>query len=329
MEQVKNHAPANDAEQQQNLIARGIVLMERGTLYLCPTPIGNLEDITLRALRILKEVDFIAAEDTRITRKLLNHYNIKTPLVSYHEHNKQKKGPEIISMLQQGKSIALVTDAGTPGISDPGEDLVRMAVDVGISVVPLPGAAAAICALVASGLSTERFVFEGFLPRKKKERAERLRELAAESRTMVLYEAPHRLIKALEDLRQALGDRNIVVAREMTKIHEEFFRGTVKQALEKFTQIPPRGELVLVMEGKKPCEKAKSAVLLAGEAPHPEEKQKQSPAGAEHDMDDVKRSLKERFEYYASMGYSRNESLRNAADEAGISRNEAYDILFR
>lgn len=300
--------------------------MEKGTLYLCPTPIGNLEDITLRALRVLKEADIIAAEDTRVTRKLLNHYDIKASLVSYHEHNKRDKGPEIISMLQEGKSIALVTDAGTPGISDPGEDLVRLAVETGIAVVPLPGAAAAVCALTASGLSTERFVFEGFLPRKKKERTQRLRELSEEIRTIVLYEAPHRLTKALEELGLALGDRSIVIAREMTKIHEEFFRGTIPDAAAHFTSTPPRGELVLVIEGKKPGEKAKTAALPAGEAAH---RQNQSPAGAGLDADDIKRTLKDRFDYFISMGYSRSESLKNAAAEAGISRNEAYDMLFR
>jgi len=303
--------------------------MENGTLYLCPTPIGNLEDITLRALRILKEVDLIAAEDTRVTRKLLNHYDIKIPLVSYHEHNKREKGPEIISMLQQGKNIALVTDAGTPGISDPGEDLVRLAVEAGIAVVPLPGPAAAICALTASGLPCERFVFEGFLPRKKKERTERLRELSGETRTIVLYEAPHRLTKTLEELGQALGNRSIAVAREMTKVHEEFFRGAISGAAARFASTPPRGELVLVIEGKKPGERKKNAAFRTGEPPHPEDPQNQSPAGAGRDRHDIKRSLKDRFEYYTSMGYSRKEALKNAAAEAGISRNEAYDMLFR
>jgi 16S rRNA (cytidine1402-2'-O)-methyltransferase len=303
--------------------------MEKGTLYLCPTPIGNLEDITFRTIRILKEVDLIAAEDTRVTRKLLNHYDIKASLISYHEHNRREKGPEIISMLQEGKSIALVTDAGTPGISDPGEDLVRLAVEAGIAVVPLPGAAAAICALTASGLSCGRFVFEGFLPRKKKERTERLRELSEETRTMVLYEAPHRLTKTLEDLGQALGDRSIAVAREMTKVHEEFFRGAISDAVARFTDTPPRGELVLVIEGRKPSERTKTAAFPADAAPHPENPQNQSPAGAGQDSDNIKRSLKERFEYYTSMGYSRKEALKNAAAEAGISRNEAYDILFR
>jgi len=210
-------------------------LQERyGTLYLCPTPIGNLEDITLRALKILKRVDFIAAEDTRVTVKLLNHYEIKTPLISYHEHNQRQKGPEIIQLLLNGKNVALVTDAGTPGISDPGEDLVKLAVAEEIPVVPLPGAVAAICALVASGLSTERFVFEGFLPRKPKDRNQRLRLIATEPRTIVFYEAPHRILKTLEYLREALGNRKISVAREITKLHEEFFRGTIEQGLSPY-----------------------------------------------------------------------------------------------
>lgn len=300
----------------------------KGILYLCPTPIGNMEDITLRAIRVLKEVDFIAAEDTRVTRKLLNHYEIKTPLISYHEHNKREKGPEIISLLEEGKNIALVTDAGTPGISDPGEDLVKLAVEAGIKVVPLPGAAAAICALVASGLSTERFVFEGFLPRKTRERRERLAEMAAESRTMVVYEAPHRLLKTLEDLRQTLGDRSIAVAREMTKVHEEFFRGTVKQALEQFTQFPPRGELVLVVEGRKDTVKTK-AITSRTDILIPEDPENKSPAGTGLDRNDIKIYLREKLEYYSSMGYSRKEALKKTAAEAGISRNEAYDILFR
>lgn len=302
---------------------------KKGTLYLCPTPIGNLEDITLRAIRVLKEVDFIAAEDTRVTRKLLNHYDIKTPLVSYHEHNKREKGPEIISLLEEGKNIALVTDAGTPGISDPGEDLVRLAVEAGIAVEPLPGAAAAICALVASGISTGRFVFEGFLPRKKKERTERLKELSAETRTIVLYEAPHRLLKTLKDLGQALGDRSIAIAREMTKVHEEFFRGTVTDAVARFTRTPPRGELVMVIEGRKDDVETNTVTFPTDTASHPENPENKSPAGTGLDRKDIKIYLREKLEYYTSMGYSRKEALKKTAAEAGISRNEAYDILFR
>lgn len=291
--------------------------MKKGTLYLCPTPIGNLEDITLRALSILKKVDIIAAEDTRVTLKLLNHYEIKTPLLSYHEHNKREKGPEIILLLQKGKDVALVTDAGTPGLSDPGEDLVKLAVEAGIKVVPLPGAAAAVCALVASGLSTERFVFEGFLPRKTRDRRERLAEMAGESRTMVIYEAPHRLLKTLEDLRQALGNRTIAIAREMTKVHEEFFRGTLEQAVERFTQTPPRGELVLVVEGRKDAAEAKAMTFQNNKCP----------ADAGQGEFDVKMHLKERFKHYTSMGFTRKQALKNAAGELGISRNEAYNLL--
>lgn len=291
--------------------------MKKGTLYLCPTPIGNLEDITLRALGILKKVDIIAAEDTRVTLKLLNHYEIKTPLLSYHEHNKREKGPEIVLLLQEGKDVALVTDAGTPGLSDPGEDLVKLAVEAGIKVVPLPGAAAAVCALVASGLSTERFVFEGFLPRKTRDRRERLAEMAGESRTMVIYEAPHRLLKTLEDLRQALGNRSIAIAREMTKVHEEFFRGTLEQAVERFTQTPPRGELVLVVGGRKDAAKAKAMTFQNNKCP----------ADAGQGEFDVKMHLKEKFRHYTSMGFTRKQALKNAAGELGISRNEAYNLL--
>jgi 16S rRNA (cytidine1402-2'-O)-methyltransferase len=308
-----------------------------GILYLCPTPIGNLEDITLRALKTLKEADYIAAEDTRVTRKLLNHYEIKTPVLSYHEHNKNERGPKIISLLQEGKSVALVTDAGTPGISDPGEDLVRLAVEAGVRVVPLPGPAAAVCALVASGLSTERFAFEGFLPRKTKERKQRLLELADERRTMVLYEAPHRVIKTLNAMREALGNRRIAVAREMTKIHEEFFRGTIDQALERFEKDPPRGEMVLVVEGR-----GFDGMEKGGEGPTkfrdglvkngPEDPARQHGAAsggdvAELDTAGLRSLLELKMEEHAAIGIGRKQALKIAARELGIARNDAYRIL--
>ncbi|GAV22934.1 16S rRNA (cytidine(1402)-2'-O)-methyltransferase [Carboxydothermus pertinax] len=227
-----------------------------GILYLVPTPLGNLKDITLRALETLKEVDFIAAEDTRHTLKLLNHYEIKKPLLSYHEHNRREAGKKILELLAQGKKGALVTDAGTPGISDPGEDIVREALEWGHKVEALPGASALIVALAASGLNTSRFCFEGFLPRKAGEREKVLKELAREQRTLIFYEAPHRLLKTLEDLAKHFGEsRQIVVARELTKIHEEYLRGRVVEILSHFNEIEPKGEFVLVVEGAPPKEK--------------------------------------------------------------------------
>ena len=288
---------------------------KRGTLYLCPTPIGNLEDITFRALKILKQVDFIAAEDTRVTMKLLNHYEIKTPLISYHEHNQKQRGPEIIQLLLKGKNVALVTDAGTPGISDPGEDLVKLAVAEGIAVAPLPGAVAAICALVASGLSTERFVFEGFLPRKPKERKQRLMQLAAEPRTVILYEAPHRLLKSLEYLKETLGNRRITVAREITKLHEEFFRGTIEQAIEKFENTQPRGEIILVIEGlDELLENAKTKIVSQQNTQNPEE---------------IKQKLESIMNDYMAQGMSKKAAMKKAAEELSISRNEAYALLLK
>ncbi|HWI64315.1 MAG TPA: 16S rRNA (cytidine(1402)-2'-O)-methyltransferase [Symbiobacteriaceae bacterium] len=220
-----------------------------GTLYIVGTPIGNLEDITARALRILREVAVIAAEDTRQTRKLLNHFEIPTPAVSYHEHNLRTAGPVLIERLLAGDDVALVTDAGMPAISDPGEDLVRLAVAAGVPVVPIPGPTAFTTALVVSGLPTDTFVFEGFLPNKGKERRAALERLKAETRTWILYEAPHRVVETLEDLRDALGDRPMAAARELTKLHEEVRRGTPAELLAHFEQHAPRGEFVLVIGG--------------------------------------------------------------------------------
>jgi 16S rRNA (cytidine1402-2'-O)-methyltransferase len=220
-----------------------------GTLYIVGTPIGNLEDITHRALRILREVAVIAAEDTRQTRKLLNHFEIPTPAVSYHEHNQRTAGPQLIERLLAGDDVALVTDAGMPAISDPGEDLVRLAVAAGVPVIPVPGPTAFTTALVVSGLSTERFAFEGFLPVKGKERRATLERLKQETRTWILYEAPHRVVETLEDLRDALGDRAMAAARELTKLHEEVVRGTPAELLAHFEQKAPRGEFVLVISG--------------------------------------------------------------------------------
>ena len=277
----------------------------QGILYLCPTPIGNLEDITLRALRILKEVDIVAAEDTRVTIKLLNHYDIKARQMSYHEHNERSKGPEIIEHIKAGKDVAVVTDAGTPGLSDPGADLVRLAVEAGIRVVPLPGAAAAVCALVASGLNTDRFVFEGFLPRRSRERRQVLDQLTSEPRTIILYESPHRVQKTLGELQNLLGNRRIALAREMTKLHEEIFRGTIAEALKAFEANKPRGELVLVIEG---IDTGSDTALPA------------------MDPKTLQALLNEKMKEAMDQGIQKKQAMKRAAEELGISRNEAYKL---
>lgn len=222
---------------------------EYGRLFLCATPIGNLEDMTYRAVRTLKEVAVIAAEDTRHTRKLLSHFDIHTPLVSYHEHNKEQRGPELVARLLNGEDIAAVSDAGMPGISDPGVDLARLAIEQGIPVIPVPGANAALSALVCSGLDTTAFTFLGFLPKTKKKRQEVLSRWAAHSCTMVLYESPHRLLATLAELQAVFGRRRAVAARELTKKFEEFVRGDLQSLAEYFTQQSPRGEFTLVVEG--------------------------------------------------------------------------------
>ncbi|BAY60749.1 uroporphyrin-III C/tetrapyrrole methyltransferase [Calothrix brevissima NIES-22] len=221
-----------------------------GTLYVVGTPIGNLEDITFRAVRILQNVDLIAAEDTRHTGKLLQHFQIQTGQISYHEHNRSSRIPELLEHLTNGKAIALVSDAGMPGISDPGYELVKACVEAGITVVPIPGASAAIAALSASGLPTDRFVFEGFLAAKTQQRREYLESLQTESRTLIFYESPHRLRDTLQDLGESLGsDRQIVLARELTKFYEEFWRGTIAEAISHYSQREPQGEYTLVVAG--------------------------------------------------------------------------------
>ena len=220
-----------------------------GTLYIVATPIGNLEDITLRALRILKEVDLIAAEDTRHTQILLHHFGIRTPLTSYHEHNERTKARQLIGRLKQGESVALVSDAGTPAISDPGFRLIAEAVEAEVSIVPLPGASALTAVLSAGGLPTDRFAFEGFLPAKQKERREKLQALRAETRTLVFYEAPHRLKETLADMQAILGDREIVLGREVSKVHEEFLRGSVSELVHQLGDRKILGELTLVIKG--------------------------------------------------------------------------------
>ncbi len=272
-----------------------------GVLYLCATPIGNLEDVTLRVLRVLREVDLVAAEDTRRTRKLLSHYDIHTPLTSYHEHSGRRKEEQLLERLAGGQSIALVSDAGTPGISDPGEKLVRAALDRGIPVVPLPGPSALLAALVVSGLPAARFAFEGFLPAKGKERQQLLEHLARESRTIVLFEAPHRLRKTLDDLRAHLGNRRACAARELTKKHEEVLRGTLDWLAEHFASRTPQGEFVLVIEGRgeeEPGTGREEWALLAPE---------------EH-----VRLLQER-------GLAPNEAIKKVARLRGIPRRELYN----
>ena len=224
--------------------------METGTLYLCATPIGNLEDISMRTLSILKQVDLIACEDTRHSLKLLNHFEISKPLTSYHEHNKAEKGEVLLQKMKEGTNIALVSDAGTPAISDPGEDLVKKCIESGIKVVPIPGPAALISALIVSGQDTARFTFEGFLPVNRRSRDERLKCLENETRTMIFYEAPHKLVRTLDDMYEVFGDRSITIVKEITKIHESVTKTTLGEAVKHFEQAIPKGEFVLVLAGK-------------------------------------------------------------------------------
>ena len=224
--------------------------MKYGKLYLCATPIGNLEDISIRTLNILKSVDLIACEDTRHSLKMLTHFEISKPLTSYFEHNKTEKGLKIIEKIKEGKNVALITDAGTPAISDPGEDLVRLCAENGVDVVPVPGPAALINALIVSGLPTGRFSFEGFLSVNKKSRADHLDEVKNDTRTLIFYEAPHKLLRTLNDMSKVFGDRKIALVREITKIHEEVKRTTLFEAVKFYTENPPKGEFVLVIEGK-------------------------------------------------------------------------------
>ena len=275
-----------------------------GTLYLCATPIGNLEDMTLRALRVLKEVDLIAAEDTRNSIKLLNHFGIHTPMTSYHEYNKFDKGQQLISQLLEGKDIALVTDAGTPGISDPGEELVRMAHRAGVAVTALPGACAAVNALILSGLPTRRFCFEAFLPADKKERRQILKNLVQETRTVILYEAPHRLLRTLEELLSELGDRSLTVVRELTKKHETVFQTTVSAALDYYAEHEPKGECVLVLAGAD------------GEAIR--ERQQQ---------DWLSMPLEKHMEHYLSQGMPQKEAMKAVAADRGVSKRDIYAQL--
>ena len=275
-----------------------------GKLFLCATPIGNLEDITFRVLRTLKEVDVIAAEDTRNSIKLLNHFEIKTPMTSYHEYNKIEKGRYLVELMRQGQQVALITDAGTPGISDPGEELVAMCHEAGIPVTSLPGPAACITALTISGLSTRRFAFEAFLPSDKKEKAAVLEELKDETRTTILYEAPHRLVRTLEELYQALGERRVTVCRELTKKHETAFLTTLSGALGYYQENDPKGECVIVMEGRSRKEME-------------EEKQQQWET----------MPLEEHMKIYEDQGMSRKEAMKAVAKDRGVSRRDIYQQL--
>ena len=278
----------------------------KGKLYLCATPIGNLEDITFRVLRTLKEADLIAAEDTRNSRKLLNHFEIKTPMTSYHEYNKYEKGRWLVRQMEEGKQVALITDAGTPGISDPGEELVAMCWEAGIEITSLPGPAACITALTVSGLPTRRFSFEAFLPQDKKQRQEVLEELKKDSRTLILYEAPHRLVKTLEELLKELGNRKITVCRELTKKHETLFKTDLEKALDWYRENSPKGECVLVLEGTS------------------REEIKEEERSKWEDM-----SVPEHVEFYLKQGMEKKEAMKQVAKDRGVSKREIYGVLLQ
>ncbi len=275
-----------------------------GRLYLCATPIGNLEDITLRVLRTLQEVDLIAAEDTRNSIKLLNHFEIKTPMTSYHEYNKIEKAYTLIEKMQNGMNIALITDAGTPGISDPGEELAAMCYDAGIEVTSLPGPAACITALTLSGLPTRRFAFEAFLPMEKKERREILNELVNETRTIIIYEAPHKLVRTLKDLYETLGNRRMTLCRELTKKHETAFLTTIPEAVAYYEANDPKGECVLVIEGRS------------------REEMRQEEQARWEEM-----SIEEHMEHYLAQGMNRKDAMKQTAKDRGMQKREVYNYL--
>ncbi|HEX3021678.1 MAG TPA: 16S rRNA (cytidine(1402)-2'-O)-methyltransferase [Lachnospiraceae bacterium] len=275
-----------------------------GKLYLCATPIGNLEDITFRVIRTLKEVDLIAAEDTRHSIKLLNHFEIKTPMTSYHEFNKIDKAKYLVSQLLDGVNIALITDAGTPGISDPGEELVRQAHEAGVEVTSLPGPAACITALTLSGLSTRRFAFEAFLPSDKKEKQVILKELKDETRTTILYEAPHRLLKTLTELLETLGNRKATICRELTKKHETVFLTTLEEAVAYYSENEPKGECVILIEGKTFTQIE-------------EEQQNKW----------LSMSIEEHMDYYMDQGMSKKDAMKAVATDRGVSKREIYQQL--
>ena len=268
----------------------------KGKLYIVATPIGNLEDITLRALNILKSVDLIAAEDTRHTLKLLNYYEITKPLISYHRHNEDTKKDILIEKLKNGENISLVSDAGTPGICDPGEAVIKQAIDENIDIIPIPGACAFVNALIGSGIETNEFTFLGFLPLNKKLRREKLKEIKESNKTTIIYEAPHKLKNTMVDLQKILENRKIVLARELTKIHEEFIRGTVTDIAEKLDEL--KGEFVIVIEKNK--------------------------NKLEDNNELINLSLEEHYSYYEKQGYSKNEIIKRIAKDRKVSKNEIY-----
>ncbi len=275
-----------------------------GKLYVCATPIGNLKDITLRCLETLKEVDLIASEDTRHTIKLLNHYEIKVPLESYHEHNKDTKGKKLINLLLEGKNIALVSDAGMPGICDPGEDLIKLCYENNIEITVLPGATASITALILSGIKTRSYCFEGFLPSNKKAKKEVIQRLKDDTRTYIIYEAPHHLLQTLKELYEQIGNRNISIVKELTKKHENVFKASLLEALEYFEENTPKGEYVLVLEGANEDE-----VL---------NKEKE-------EINNI--SIKEHLEQYLSTGMDIKEAMKKVAKDRGISKRDVYNEI--
>lgn len=271
----------------------------KGNLYLVATPIGNLDDITIRAINILKEVDIIAAEDTRHTLKLLNHLKIKKPLTSYYKQTEKNKSNVLINKLLEGQNIALVSDAGTPGISDPGEEIVRQAIKNEIEVIPIPGACALINALICSGMNTTEFIFIGFLPVNQTEKRKKLEEFKQENKTLIFYEAPHKLLSTLQKMLEILGNRKVVLARELTKIHEEYIRGTLEDVLQKQTE--PKGEYVIIVEGNK--ERQTEELILNG------------------------LSLESHYEYYKNKGLSKKETIKAIASDRKTNKNEIYQYF--
>ena len=276
----------------------------QGKLYLCATPIGNLEDITYRVLRILKEVDIIGAEDTRHSINLMNYFNIATPMTSYHEYNKIEKAKYLVEEMKKGKNVAIITDAGTPGISDPGEEIVRQCHEAGIEVSSVPGPAACVTALTMSGLSTRRFAFEAFLPMDKKERREILAELVNETRTIIMYEAPHKLVRTLKDLKETLGNRRMTLCRELTKKHETAFHTTIDELIIRYENEKPLGECVLVIEGKSRQELKEEEMASWEEI-----------------------SIEEHMEIYEKQGFSRKDAMKKVAKDRGVSKREIYQYL--
>ncbi len=301
--QAESSVPEGRASERGT--AESGVTAASGTLYVCATPIGNLEDITIRVLNVLKTADLIAAEDTRHSIKLLNHYDIHTPMTSYHEYNKFEKARELVRQMLNGRNIALITDAGTPAVSDPGEELIRQCREAGVPVTSLPGPSACVTALTLSGLSTRRFCFEAFLPSEKRERQRILEELKKETRTMIFYEAPHHLTAALTDLKEVLGgSRTMTLCRELTKKHEEVWETTIDGALARFAAEEPRGECVIVVEGRS-VESLKEEQTRVWE----------------------ELSIEEHMALYEAQGIPRKEAMRSVAKDRGVSRREIYRLL--